>query len=282
MDELYYKLYAESMNGVNSFKIFQMYWYDDPRYNKDLYFVKYENHIVDWMANTDTREQYETKSSEGISREEWDVLFKTGWKPCSPWFENMCRELNFNKNKINQELLCEFLGSGDSVIDPRVIEKQEQENVSEPIRKELEQKLWVWKEPIKGHKYILAGDVSRGDSEDFSAFTIIDFDEMEQVVEYKAKTPPDILAEVIFKWAHKYTAFIVIDITGGMGVATSRKLQELSYPNTLLYYDGIKDGDRWKYGVYDDKIPGINYNNKRAQIVQAFEENRSLSSAWTI
>ena len=272
MDELYYRLYAESINGVNSFKIFQMYWYDDPRYNKELYFVKYEGHVVDWLSNEETKANYETKPAKGIPRTEWDDLFRNGWKPCGPWFENMSRELNFNKNQINQELLGEFLGSGDSVVDPKIIEKQEIENVVEPIRKELEQKLWIWQEPIKGHKYIIGIDVSRGDSEDFSSFNIIDFDEMEQVVEYKAKLPPDILAEIVFKWAHKYTAFAVVDITGGMGVATSRKLQELSYPNTLLYYDGIKDMDRWKYGVYDDKIPGINYNNKRAQIIQAFEE----------
>jgi hypothetical protein len=167
---------------------------------------------------------------------------------------------------------CDFLGSGDNVIDVKIIEKQENDNVCEPIRKELEQKLWVWKDPIIGHKYVMGLDVSRGDSEDFSSFCMIDFDEMEQVVEYRTKLPPDILAEIAFKWAHKYTAFVVTDITGGMGVATSRKLQELTYPNTLLYFDSIKDNDRWKYGIYEDKIPGINYNNKRAQIIQSFEE----------
>ena len=33
-----------------------------------------------------------------------------------------------------------------------------------------------------------------------------------------------------------YSEFIVIDITGGMGVSTSRKLQELGYRD--LYVDG--------------------------------------------
>ena len=86
---------------------------------------------------------------------------------------------------------------------------------------------------------------------------------MEEVVEYQTKLPPDIFADIVFKWANKYTAFIVVDITGGMGVATSRKLQELTYPNELLYFDGIKESDRWQYGIYDDRTAGINYNNKR-------------------
>ncbi len=272
LDELYYKAYSESINGINSFKVFQMYWYDDPRYNKDLFFVQFEGHLVDWLSNPELREMYPIKQATECERKDYEQLFKENWKPCSPWYEDMCRELNFDKRMIDQELNTNFLGSGGNVVDERVIEKQETENVCDPIEKQLEQKLWVWKHPEAGHKYIMGVDVSRGDSDDFSCFSIIDFDEMDQVVEYKTKLPPDIFAEIAFKWAHKYTAFIVVDITGGMGVATSRKLQELTYPNDLLYFDGIKDMDRFKYGIYDDKTAGINYNNKRAQIVQAFEE----------
>ena len=56
--------------------------------------------------------------------------------------------------------------------------------------------LWQWKEPIAGHKYIMGIDVSRGDSEDFTTFCIIDFDEREQVLEYLGKIPPDVAAEI--------------------------------------------------------------------------------------
>lgn len=273
MDELYYKTYSESKNGINTFKIFEMSWYDDPRYNIGLFLVQYEGNLVDWMSNPELRDMYPIKKDAlNLSKEEFNSLLKSNWKPCSSWFEEMCRDLNFDKRMIAQELEGNFLGSGDNVVDEKIIEKQNNENVCEPIVKELEQKLWVWKQPEVGHKYILGADISRGDSDDFSCFTIIDFDEMEQVVEYKTKLPPDIFAEIVFKWAHKYTAFIVVDITGGMGVATARKLQELTYPNELLYFDNIKESERWKYGIYDDKVPGINYNNKRAQIIQAFEE----------
>ena len=44
-------------------------------------------------------------------------------------------------------------------------------------------------------KYIMGIDVSRGDSEDFTTFCIIDFDEREQVLEYLGKIPPDVAAE---------------------------------------------------------------------------------------
>lgn len=114
-------------------------------------------------------------------------------------------------------------------------------------------------------------DVSRGDSEDFSSINIIDFDEREQVAEYVGKIPPDDLALIAYKWGTLYNAFIVTDITGGMGVATSRKLQELNYKN--LYVEGTNTQNIWEVnnkGI--EKIPGINFNNKRTQIVASFEE----------
>ncbi len=131
--------------------------------------------------------------------------------------------------------------------------------------------LWQWKEPVVGHRYIMGVDVSRGDSEDFSTLSIIDFDEREQVLEYIGKVPPDILAEIAYKWGTMYNAFIVTDITGGMGVSTSRKLQELGYKN--LYIDGVNPADKWKWDPKNqDKVPGINFNSKRVLIIQAFEE----------
>jgi len=114
-------------------------------------------------------------------------------------------------------------------------------------------------------------DVSRGDSEDFSTFQIIDFDSREQVAEFIGKLPPDTLAEVCFKWGNMYSAFIVIDITGGMGVTTSLRLRELGYRN--MYVDGVDMSNKWKFDPkINDKIPGINFNAKRVQIIATYEE----------
>ena len=131
--------------------------------------------------------------------------------------------------------------------------------------------LWIWKEPVVGHKYVMGVDVSRGDSEDFSSFQIIDFDEREQVAEYVGKLPPDTMAEVCYKWANMYSCFVVIDITGGMGVSTARKMQEMGYKE--LYVDGVDVANKWKWDPKAlEKIPGINFNNKRVQIIASFEE----------
>jgi sRNA-binding regulator protein Hfq len=178
--------------------------------------------------------------------------------------------LYFTNNIVSHN--CDFLGSGDGVIPNDVQENIAKNMIRVPKEKYMQGTFWQWKEPIQGHRYIAGIDVSRGDSEDFSSINIIDFDEREQVVEYIGKIPPDDLAAIAYKWGILYgNAFIVIDITGGMGIATSRKLQEMNYKN--LFIDGINTQNIWEYNKKTlEKIPGINFNNKRTQIIAAFEE----------
>jgi hypothetical protein len=275
-DPIYYSIYSQAIKGMNDFRITEMYWFRDPRYSKDLKLIKCED-IIHYMLNRgdyvdgDITIDYTDIKVSDRDFEEIKQKIELGYKPYSSWFEAMSKKLKFDKRKISQELECNFLGSGDNVIPPETMKTIKEKFIREPENKFMGGVLWQWKEPIAGHKYIMGIDVSRGDSEDFTTFIIIDFDDREQVLEYIAKVPPDIVAEIAFKWATMYNAFIVTDITGGMGVATSRKLQELGYKN--LYIDGVNPADKWKWDPKaNDKIPGINFNSKRILIVQAFEE----------
>jgi hypothetical protein len=277
-DPIYYSIYSQAVKGMNDFRITEMYWFRDPRYSKDLKLIKC-NDIVHYMLNrADYKDDEITvdygniKVSDRNFEEIKQKIENDGYKAYSSWFEAMAKKLKFDRRKISQELECNFLGSGDNVIPPETMKSIKDNHIKEPENKFMGGVLWQWKEPVAGHKYIMGMDVSRGDSEDFTTFTIIDFDEREQVLEYIAKVPPDVVAEIAYKWATMYNAFIVTDITGGMGVATSRKLQELGYKN--LYVDGVNPADKWKWDPKSqDKIPGINFNSKRVQIVASFEES---------
>ena len=275
-DPIYYTIYDQALRGMNDFKITEMYWYRDPRYAKDLKLIKC-NDIIHYMLN---REDYDDNkiivdyTNINPRERDYDEIkqkIADGYKVYSSWFEGMAKKLKFDRRKISQELECNFLGSGDNVIPSTTIEIIKQNFIQEPKNKFIGGSLWQWKEPVQGHKYIMGIDVSRGDSEDYTTFTIIDFETREQVLEYLGKVPPDVIAEIAFKWATMYSAFVVIDITGGMGVSTSRKLQELGYKN--LYVEGLNTANKWKYNPKAlEKIPGLNFNNKRVQIVAAFEE----------
>jgi len=274
-DPIYYEIYDQALRGMNDFKITEMYWYRDPRYTSDLIFVKTDD-IIHYVLN---KNEYGTDKIINWSEIEFNdrdfddakKLINDGYKPCSDWFEKMVKKLKYDKRKVSQELECNFLGSGDNVFDSRLMQKIRENYLIEPQNKMIGNQLWIWKEPVIGHKYIMGADISRGDSEDFSSFQIIDFDTREQVAEFVGKLPPDTMAEICYKWGNMYSAFIVIDITGGMGVATSRKLQELGYKD--LYVEGEDLNKSWKYNPKSaEKIPGINFNNKRVQIIASYEE----------
>jgi hypothetical protein len=275
-DPIYYEIYDQALRGMNDFKISEMFWYRDPRYTKDLYVVK-TNDLVHYLLN---REDYPLDTVIDLSTDNpyerdhgivTDYIDK-GYKPCSSWFEGMVKKLKYDRRKVAQELECNFLGSGDNVFDSDLMQNIAKNQLRDPQAKLMGNALWIFKEPVNGHKYVMGVDVSRGDSEDFSSIQIIDFDEREQVLEYVGKVPPDVLAEIAHKWGTMYSAFCVIDITGGMGVSTARKMQELQYQGGL-YVDGVDTSNKWKWDPkINDRIPGINFNTKRVQIIAAFEE----------
>ena len=274
-DAIYYEIYDQALRNMNDFKITEMFWYRDPRYTKDLYLVKTDN-VIHYLLNKEEYDKDNIISWGEISFDDRDYtklreIMDNGYKPCSSWFEGMVKKLKYDKRKVSQELECNFLGSGDNVFDSSLLEKIRENMLTEPQTKMMGNALWIWKDPVIGHKYVMGVDVSRGDSEDFSSFQIIDFDTREQVAEYVGKLPPDTMAEICYKWANMYSCYVVIDITGGMGVSTARKMQEMGYKN--LYVDGVDSANKWKYDPKAlEKIPGINFNNKRVQIIASFEE----------
>ena len=275
-DAIYYEIYDQALRNMNDFKISEMYWHRDPRYTRDLYMVK-TNDLVHFLLN---REDYPKDVVVDLSIEnpyERDHSIVTsyidqGYKPCSSWFEGMVKKLKFDRRKVAQELECNFLGSGDNVFDSELMQNIAKNQLREPLAKMMGGSLWIFKEPENGHKYVMGVDVSRGDSEDFSCIQIIDFDTREQVLEYVGKVPPDITAEIAYKWGTMYNAYCVVDLTGGMGVATARKMQELGYQGGM-YVDNVDTSNKWKYDPkLNEKIPGINFNNKRVQIIASLEE----------
>jgi len=271
-DAIYYEIYDQALKGMNEFKVSEMVWWKDPRYAKDLSLINVKD-IIHYYLNRNEYQNVEIIEYNNKEKnfDEIRQLIAQGYKPSSSWYESMVKKLKYDKRKVNQELECAFLGSGDNVFNSDLLEDLRVNMVKEPSTKMIGGGLWIWKEPEMGKKYIMGVDVSRGDSEDFSTFQIVDFDSREQVAEYVGKLPPDTLAEICFKWGNMYNAFIVIDITGGMGVTTSLRLRELGYRN--VYVDGVDISNKWQYDPKaTEKIPGINFNAKRVQIIATFEE----------
>ena len=83
-----------------------------------------------------------------------------------------------------QECDCDFITSGTSVIDSRILEECKTKTVKDPVEKRgADSNLWIWEPPNYSKNYVVCADVGRGDSADYSAFHVIDVEKVEQVAE---------------------------------------------------------------------------------------------------
>ena len=288
-DPLYHKAYVTAERGKNNFNIISMKWYEDPRYNG-----KNDGTGMSWVLRDEktgdvVEEIVDPESGKGpnakVPEETWPEMVKKGYEPRSKWFDDMCAQLNHNARSIAQELLCSFVGSGDNVIDDKYKNRQERDNVKDPIRREwIDGNMWIWEDPIEGHQYILSADPSSGSSDDFAGLCIWDFTTGNQVAEYHGKVAPDVLGEICKYYGESYNAFIVVDITGGWGASVVLKLIELGYPKRNLYYDvtvgidSVENNRALQKYMDKGKLPGLNFQKNRNTIVSKLEEAIRMDS----
>ena len=283
-DELYYNTYRQALNKENNFTAVQFRWYQDPRFNKFLIWKKKDNETGEWLIDEDPIT--DTDGSVKYDEERWERLEHDGWKPTSPWYEEMCKEFNNDPMRIAQELDVSFMGSADNVVAPEFIEQQEKLNVREPLdnfKDPLVEETWFWKQPIDGHRYILALDTSRGTAADRTAIEVIDMDGrdengmpiIEQVAEYVGKKLGDDAGAITYQYAKLYNdAFVVVDCTGGQGDAAILTMINLGYKN--LYYEDMNQKtytvqrSTKNYDEYTDKLPGFHFQGNRYPVLSNF------------
>lgn len=286
-DPLYYRTYSKALKKENNFNPVEFKWYQDLRYNRFLSWSRknaetgsidiIKEKVLDKIGNIEYNE------------ERWRQLEKDGWKPTSPWYEDICKSLNNDSQMIAQEVEVSFLGSADNVIPVETIEYHMEHNVvilpeDWHLRDVYVKETWIWKDPIPGHRYVCACDISSGSGEDRTAIEIFDIDAIdengfpyfEQVLEYYGKKTADEIGEILNNYGKVYNdALVVVEDIGGYGSAAILTLLSLKYPN--LYYDDptLKTYTiQKKYQEYninpDGKLPGFHTSNIRTQMISNF------------
>ena len=193
-----------------------------------------------------------------------------------------------------QEVLRSFLGSGETYISAHILgELDRQTRESNPIRKRFRQwsnkatktedvegvqlsekeidtmekskrpelikyqrgALWIWREPIEGHEYIVGADVAEGMQEnaDNSAFQIIDCASLEQVGEfYSNSITPHLFAQILNEIGLYYNTALMVVEDMGAGIAVIEKLVgDYHYEN--MYFND-KNGRANKPGIKTTRI----------------------------
>jgi len=188
------------------------------------------------------------------------------------WFEKETK--NMTRRQTSQELLCDFLMSGDTVIHPEDMEKIEKTVKDCTRRSGFDRNVHIWKEPKDSGIYLITADASRGDSADYSAFHVIETVGMEQVAEYKGKISPDMFANLLAEYGREYNGAMIVVENNNIGFAVLQPLEEMAYPN--LYYS-IKSSHEYVDPVLAEQktnaVPGFATSMKtRPLLIAKLEE----------
>lgn len=116
LDPVFYKTFDKARKKENNFNAVELWWFNDPRYNKGLYWLK--------NKNKENEIRLDDKDFTDLERIK---LQEDGWSATSPWFEDEIKNANGDMRKIAQEILC--IG-GDSIIKLKNKKTKEIFNIS--------------------------------------------------------------------------------------------------------------------------------------------------------
>ena len=105
------------------------------------------------------------------------------------WYNEQCKELNFNQRKINQELDLVFLGSSTSIFSDAIISKLIPKASSKELQLPFGNKMKLFSDLIPGEIYLLGVDtaMSAGINSDYSALSLIHASSGQEVGVWKGK-----------------------------------------------------------------------------------------------
>lgn len=237
------------------------------------------NGIGNWFHKTYTAAQKRENSFLPISLP-WSVHPERD----QTWREQQTKDLGVRN--AAQECDCDFASSGNTFIDPVIIQWYYDTQLAEPIERRLFDKAyWIWEyaDPMK--YYMVVADVARGDGGDYSTFHVIDIETVKQVAEFKSQIGTREFAKILVTAATEYNNALLIIEHASIGWDVIQSVIEMQYPN--LYYS-----TRGEYSMnmetYIDKydrgnslVPGFSTNAITRPLIlekmRTFIENKQVT-----
>lgn len=157
--------------------------------------------------------------------------------------------------KYRQEILGEFIISGDRVLTPDVMSKIKAK-LKEPIMKDYLclngspvkeiRNFWIWKHPTPEGKYIVSCDPSSGTSQDRACIQVLDIENMEQCAEFYGFAATTQLPNMIKDIARIYNdAYVVIEANSiGDGVFNALYYNQIDPYGNVFKQEKTSNGIR--------------------------------------
>ena len=175
-----------------------------------------------------------------------------------------------------QECDCDFITSGQSVVDGVILEEYRTTQVKDPIEKRgIDSNVWIWEPPNYTKDYIVCADVSRGDATDYSAFHIIDIESLEQVAEYKGRMSTRDFGNLLVNISTEYNNALLVVENNNIGWAAIQQCIDREYENLfymskdLQYVDTYKQVNNKINRMEKQIIPGFTLTQKTRPLVVA-------------
>ena len=190
------------------------------------------------------------------------------------------QERLLGKKGAAQECDVSFVSSGDSVVDPQMLEYYKNNYIREPIEKTgFDGNLWKWQYPDYSKSYMVVADVARGDSSDYSACHVIDIELSEQVAEYKGKLDTKDFGNFLVSLATDYNNALLVIENANIGWACIQQVIDREYSNLYymskdLKYVDVENQFTNKYRAEEKKmVPGFSTTSRsRPLIISKLEE----------
>jgi len=140
-----------------------------------------------------------------------------------------------------QECDCDFVSSGDTVIDPQLLMFYKETYCQEPVEKTgFDGNLWKWEYPNYQKSYMVVADVARGDSADFSACHVIDIENSAQVAEYKGKLDTKDFGNFLVSLSTDYNNALLVIENANIGWAVIQQVIDRGYQNLFYMSKDLK------------------------------------------
>lgn len=185
------------------------------------------------------------------------------------WYQE--EKNNMSIREFAQEYDCDFLGSGNTVVESGLLAFYEENYIREPIeRRFMGNDFWIWEYVDFSKNYIVVADVSRGDGGDYSAFHVIDVEACEQVAEYKSQIGTREYGHMLVSVATEYNNALLVIENSNIGWDVVQTVLERGYTN--MYFSPRSYGEM-TMDKYIDKmesdqtIPGFTNSTKTRPLV---------------
>jgi hypothetical protein len=136
---------------------------------------------------------------------------------------------------------CDFISSGDTVIDPETLMFYKETYCKEPVEKGyIDGNLWKWEYPDFNKSYMVVADVARGDGADFSTAHVIDIDTATQVAEYRGKLETRDFGNFLVSISTEYNDALLVIENANIGWAVIQQVIDRGYKNLFYMSKDLK------------------------------------------